>query len=222
MGGYNHWRRALVLSALIHCAVLAGFGWLSPFAGAIQPKLEYIEVELADNSIARNGELPAPVSTTKPLPSSPELTPERQPAESTVAESNVVDVNINKNGSAAYYGSLNQGIAAAKQLGGGSGLRTGSIEKSGAQPPQILRRIDPVYPEQARRQGWEGRVVVRLEVLPSGVAGSIGIERSSGYPLLDEAAVQAIRAWRFVPAQDTASGLPIPCTTTIPLVFRLN
>lgn len=220
MGGYNHWRRALILSALIHCALLAGFGWLSPFAGVIQPKQEYIEMELADNSTVRDGELPAPVSTVKPLPSSPEQAPETQPAETTTAES--VDLNTSKNGSATYYGGSNQGIAAAKQLGGGGAPKPSHLQKTVVQPPQILQRIDPVYPEQARRQGWEGRVVVRLEVLPSGIAGSISIESSSGYPLLDETAVQAVREWRFIPAKDTASGLPIMCITTVPLVFRLN
>lgn len=220
MGGYNHWRRALVLSALIHCVLLAGFAWLSPFAGAIQPKLEYIEMELADNITVRNGKQPAPISTVMPLPSSAELTPERQNSDSVVAQN--VAVSTNKNGSATDYGGPNQGIAAAKQPGGGSGLKPGSVEKSGVQPPQILQRIDPVYPEQARRQGWEGRVVVRLEVLPSGVAGNISVDHSSGYKLLDEAAVQAVQEWRFVPAKDAASGLAIPCITTVPLVFRLN
>jgi len=220
MGGNDRWRQALVLSALIHCALLAGFGWLSPFAGVIQPKLEYIEMELADNSNIRDGEPTANIATVQALPSSAEVTPERQISDSVVAQN--VSVSTNINGSATNYGGLNQGIAAAKQLGGGGGLKPGSVEKSGVQPPQILQKTDPVYPEQARRQGWEGRVVVRLEVLPSGVAGSISVERSSGYPLLDETAVQAVREWRFVPAKDTASGLPIPCTTTVPLVFRLN
>jgi protein TonB len=220
MGGYNHWRRALVLSALIHCVLLAGFAWLSPFAGVFQPKLEYIEMELADSSTDRNGEPPAPVPAVMPLPSSAELTPERQISDSVVAQNVAVSTNIN--GSATNHGGSNQGIAAPKQPGGGSGLKSGGIEKSGVQPPKILQRIDPVYPEQARRQGWEGRVVVRLEVLPSGVVGSVSVERSSGYPLLDETAVQAVREWRFVPAKDTASGSPIPCTTTVPLVFRLN
>jgi len=220
MGGDNHWRRALVLSALIHCVLLAGFAWLSPFAGVFQPKLEYIEMELADNSTARSGEQPAPVPAVKPLPPSAELTPKRQISASVVAKN--VSASTNTNGSATNHGGSNQGIAAAKQPGGGSGLKPGGVEKSGVLPPKILQRIDPVYPEQARRQGWEGRVVIRLEVLPSGVVGSINVERSSGYPLLDETAVQAGRNWRFVPATDAARGLPIPCTTTVPLVFRLN
>jgi protein TonB len=221
MGGYNRWRRALVLSALIHCALLAGFGWLSPFAGAPQPKIEYIEMELADDRPVHTGELPANAPAGQPPPAAGP-TPEPPLAAPAAAEGNVFAVSTGKNEPATDYGGPDQGMAAAKQPGGGGGKNPGDVGKAGIRPPQILQKTDPPYPEQARRQGWEGRVVLRLEVLPSGVAGNIGIERSSGYPLLDETAVQAVRRWRFVPARDAASGLPVPCTTLVPLVFRLN
>lgn len=221
MGGYNRWRRALVMSALIHCALLAGFGWLSPLAAPSQQKLEYLEMELVDNNTGSDGATPANAPEIR-SPSAAELTSETPLAEAAAAEKSVRDVSAGKIGVTAYYGGPNQGAAAAERPGGGAGRKSGSIKQANIQPPQILQKSDPVYPEQARRQGWEGRVVLRLEVLTSGVAGSIDIARSSGYPLLDETAVQAVRGWRFVPARDTATGLPIPCTTSVPVVFRLN
>ena len=63
--------------------------------------------------------------------------------------------------------------------------------------------------------------VVMLEVLVSsgGSAEEVTVIRSSGYPLLDRAAAEAVRQWTFQPAR--TAGLPVACRVQIPVRFSL-
>jgi len=64
-----------------------------------------------------------------------------------------------------------------------------------------LKNPAPEYPSLAQRRGWEGTVLLRVQVLPSGSPGTIEIQKSSGRQALDEAALAAVKRWRFVPAK---------------------
>lgn len=77
----------------------------------------------------------------------------------------------------------------------------------------------PAYPPQARLTRQEGRVVVRLRVLPSGRIGEAHLVESAGSPLLDEAALAAARRWRFAPAP---VGVVEPAVVMVPFTFRLR
>lgn len=59
----------------------------------------------------------------------------------------------------------------------------------------------PVYPRLARRLGQEGTVVLELLILPDGSVGDLRVKTSSGFPGLDKAALEAAKAWRYVPAK---------------------
>ena len=78
----------------------------------------------------------------------------------------------------------------------------------------------PQYPRKARRFGWEGTVLLTVEVLPDGSSGEIEIKESSGHRDLDRAAVAAIRRWRFTPAQK--EGISVAAVVEIPVVFTLR
>ncbi|MBS0396095.1 MAG: energy transducer TonB [Proteobacteria bacterium] len=79
---------------------------------------------------------------------------------------------------------------------------------------------EPLYPAAARRLGEQGAVLVRVRVGADGRAHDVEIAGSSGSPRLDEAAVAAVRRWRFEPAA-TAGG-PIESWTTLRVRFRLT
>ncbi|AMB86646.1 energy transducer TonB [Pseudomonas agarici] len=64
-----------------------------------------------------------------------------------------------------------------------------------------LKNPAPEYPALAQRRGWEGTVLLRVQVLASGTPGEIQIQQSSGREQLDQAALAAVRRWRFVPAK---------------------
>jgi len=55
----------------------------------------------------------------------------------------------------------------------------------------------PDYPARARRRGWQGTVDVELRVGPDGAVEQANVGRSSGYALLDHAAVSVARRSRF-------------------------
>ena len=78
----------------------------------------------------------------------------------------------------------------------------------------------PEYPELARRRSEQGRVVLRVEVSMDGRPLEISVARSSGFGILDSAAENAVREWRFVPA--TEGGRPVPATAEVPVQFRLE
>jgi len=78
----------------------------------------------------------------------------------------------------------------------------------------------PPYPGPARRRGHEGTVLLAVEVLVKGTTGRIHVVKSSGHPLLDDAALQAAREWRFEPAMK--NGTPVPSWVEVPVRFVLN
>ena len=60
-----------------------------------------------------------------------------------------------------------------------------------------LSRLLKRYPPEARRKGWEGTVILKLEVTADGSLAEAALHRSSGYDILDRAALRMIRSARF-------------------------
>ncbi len=83
-----------------------------------------------------------------------------------------------------------------------------------------LQNPPPRYPWVARIQGWEGTVLVRAMVTPTGEAASVQVRKSSGYTTLDQAASAAVSRWRFVPAQ--RKGRTVASSVEVPITFRLE
>jgi protein TonB len=86
--------------------------------------------------------------------------------------------------------------------------------------PRYLNAARPSYPLMARMRGHEGMVLLAVQVLPDGRAGEVRIKKSSGYALLDQSALNAVRAWRFEPARKMDA--PLVMTVDIPVRFSLN
>jgi len=87
-------------------------------------------------------------------------------------------------------------------------------------PSGFASNLPPIYPNLARRRGIQGTVVIIAGISPSGLVSSTKIKTSSGSGTLDNAAVKAIRGWRFTPA--TNNGRPITSEVEIPLTFKLS
>jgi protein TonB len=84
----------------------------------------------------------------------------------------------------------------------------------------VLANPKPDYPRQARRRGLEGQVVLEVEVRADGRPGRIDIVASSGHAILDRAALEGLRRWRFQPARH--GGRAVDATLRVPVSFRLN
>lgn len=93
--------------------------------------------------------------------------------------------------------------------GGGNGSR-----------PSYAENPKPLYPQEAREKGQQGKVLLRVEVLINGRVGQIEIKKSSGYKLLDRSALTAVKQYRFTPASQ--DGVPISSWVNIPVDFQLQ
>lgn len=83
-----------------------------------------------------------------------------------------------------------------------------------------LENPRPPYPISARRRGLEGTVVLRVEVLANGTCGRLEVKSGSGHEILDSAAAQAVKSWRFSPAR--RGGDALTAWVDIPVTFRLK
>ncbi len=83
-----------------------------------------------------------------------------------------------------------------------------------------LNNPAPAYPPLARRMGEEGRVVLRVQVDPEGTPVALEVRATSGHPRLDQAAMEAVRRWKFVPA--VLGGLRVAAWVLVPVSFSLR
>ncbi len=97
--------------------------------------------------------------------------------------------------------------------------------KAAPPPPTKLEMtfkpdVSNYYPEQARRDGQEGRVVIKICINTSGKVDSSEVATTSGNALLDDAAVRMGKAFRFKPP--TQEGKPVSTCPTLPVKFQLH
>lgn len=106
--------------------------------------------------------------------------------------------------------------------GGSSGDLAGDdiVRPGGAvRAPELLRRVDPEYPEAARKARIEGVVILDAVIAASGEVEEVRVLRSAG-KLLDDAAAQALRRWTYRPA--TLNGRAVRVLLTVTVSFRVH
>ncbi len=86
--------------------------------------------------------------------------------------------------------------------------------------PLYRQNAKPRYPTRARRFRWQGLVLLEVEVLVDGSAGQVMLHKSSGYKLLDKAAIAAVKKWLFVPGM--VKGELKKMKVIVPLNFKLK
>jgi TonB family protein len=82
----------------------------------------------------------------------------------------------------------------------------------------LIKRVQPDYPKKARKAHVEG--TVRLHAIITKDGSVKNLEVVSGDPLLVDAALKAVRQWRYQPTR--INGQPVEVDTTIDVVFALN
>ncbi len=85
---------------------------------------------------------------------------------------------------------------------------------------RYLNNPRPPYPSAARRMGWKGKVLLNVEVLAEGRCGTVNVFRSSGHEVLDNAAMAAVKTWRFTPA--TRAGRAVTQWARVPVDFSFE
>ena len=86
--------------------------------------------------------------------------------------------------------------------------------------PFALDNPKPVYPSSARRRGMQGMVLLQVNVSDEGAVTGIHIMRSSGFRVLDVAALNSVKRWRFMPARQGDSN--VASSVQVPIRFVLN
>ncbi len=103
----------------------------------------------------------------------------------------------------------------------GTGLDTrGAGRGSETAYPDYGVNPKPDYPKIAKRRGYEGLVVLNVFVLESGNVGKIEIRKSSGYGVLDDSALDAVKKWVFIPGKK--NGRAMSSWVVVPIRFDLT
>ncbi|GAA5174958.1 hypothetical protein GCM10025771_05910 [Niveibacterium umoris] len=159
---------------------------------------------------------PAPVTPPKPLPQTntrPTSQPQPRPVRETVVSAPASSVASNDAPAVPV-------AAPASPPAGGEA----SAEPAPVSAPRFdadyLQNPRPDYPSLSRRLGEQGRVVLRVRVEPSGAASQVELQRSSGFSRLDEAALQAVRRWKFVPARRGSEAIAEWVLVPIPFILH--
>ena len=111
------------------------------------------------------------------------------------------------------------------QAGSGPGSGAGAGVGQGVSAEVLARPLyesnpPPLYPQLARRMGKQGVVLLEVFVSASGTVEGVTVATGSGYEILDEAALAAVRGWRFAPGQ--RNGQPAAMRVRVPVRFELR
>ena len=86
--------------------------------------------------------------------------------------------------------------------------------------PQGGYQVRPSYPSSALRQGIQGTTMLKVHVLIDGRIGDVIVQQSAGHPDLDQAAIDAVRRWRFEPAR--RGNDPVAMWVLLPVEFQIR
>jgi len=115
---------------------------------------------------------------------------------------------------------IGEGDGAGVGPGSGGGTGGGPYRPgSGIDPPRLLREVRADYTDEARRRGVTGEVVLEIVVRRDGSVGDVKILQALSGGLNDRA-VQAVRQWRFSPAQ--RRGVPVDVIVEVAVEFKLR
>jgi protein TonB len=83
-------------------------------------------------------------------------------------------------------------------------------------PPRKLHEVKPVYPELALRAHVRGTVILECTIGTDGRIADVRVLK--GVPLLDTAAIEAVRQWRYAPT--LLNGIPVAVIMTVTVMFN--
>jgi TonB family protein len=118
----------------------------------------------------------------------------------------------------ALGGNVPADAAAARQSSAGFAGVVSNVG-NGVSPPQVVRKFDPEYSDEARKAKYSGTVLLELVVDTNGRPQDIRVVRSLGLGL-DEKAMEAVKKWQFQPGMQ--DGKPVNVKARIELIFRIK
>lgn len=222
---YMMW--ALAIAAIIHFA-LAGAYWASMYLAKEEPPARTVRImkytdlgpppSIAGASAAVAPSVSAAAPTAKPSVGIPvpvpdaEVSPEQNFASQTELSAVTGPVGEGAGGGAAQ---IEQDV------------QVDNIEDEAPPPdfvpfekePQVIKRVEPVYPELARKAGLEGTVWVKLWVDKEGKVKDVVILKSAS-EIFNQPAIDAAKQWIFTPALMKTG--PVSVWISLSFNFKLN
>jgi len=86
--------------------------------------------------------------------------------------------------------------------------------------PLYRENSPPEYPRIARKRGYQGIVILDVQVTRNGKVGDLRVHVSSGYPVLDRSATTSVKDWQFEPGMK--AGKPVNMWVRVPVRFKLE
>jgi protein TonB len=99
-------------------------------------------------------------------------------------------------------------------------LAVPSVMKAKDLGTRMISAVPPRYPTESRRQREQGTVVLELTLDADGRVAHIAVARSSGFSRLDEAALRAVRKWRWAPTMRDGQAVMVQGLVEIPFVLK--
>lgn len=216
----HHWRsHALALSAAVslHAGIAA---WaMMPSPPIAMPQQQVIHITMVAPTIIRQEQKPEPArEVKKEFPNIP-------PKEKGMVKVEPRRENVKETEKKPEKEEPKKLVRqqAKTQLTSGLQANNATEKKAAITEPvaaAYLNNPPPEYPHIARRRKQQGMVMLDVRVSKEGAPEAIEISRSSGYDVLDEAALDAVRRWKFVPAR-RGSQL-VEASVVVPVEFRIN
>jgi protein TonB len=129
-----------------------------------------------------------------------------------------MDLDVGAPGADVGLSGIGDGSGGPAGSGDGTGSAQGPVRPgSDLKPPTKLRHVTPIYPELARRAGVQGVIVLECVIDPSGHVADVKVLR--GHPLLEPAAVDAVRQWIYTPTR--LNGVPVAVVLTVTVRFTM-
>jgi protein TonB len=210
--------KAMAASTLLHALVLAGFSLMGTKTVAVSAVPKPIEVSLG--MMPRTEAVPEKPPARKSTPLRERTQPRFHPLSSSALSAPIIQAAP----PAREEPSVAREIPAAQtqEPVRDSGRREEPPAQGGRNDsqPYVVDGPAPSYPPDARKSGREGTVRVKVLISEQGRAMETLLAQSAGTPGLDQAALAALRRWRFHPAY--RDGLPVPAWVVVPVVFSLG
>jgi len=115
-------------------------------------------------------------------------------------------------------GGVQGGVAGGVEGGVKGGVEGGIVGREDVATPKLIKMVNPVYPEIARTAQIEGSVVLSATIDTQGRVVAVKVLRS--IPLLDQAAVDAVKQWVYEPMKVKGQAKPVVFTVTV--AFKLD
>jgi protein TonB len=214
---------ALILSALLSTgeAPEPPISIIFPafFGGSPPPQGNEAPPALPRNNRPNAGAVPRDPQPVRIPDEIPAVVPDTTPAHDSFGGEDIRDASGDGDGPPGSPDGVPGGTGDASTLPAGGGEEILIPGVNGVLPPLLIRRVEPEYPELARKLHQEGVVILRAVITVSGAVDDVQVVKSGG-PMLDAAALAAVRRWVYKPATRDKRAVTVYLDVTVSFFLR--